>query len=425
MAHVQPQPRANGSTAYEVRWRQNGKARQRTFKARRAAERFALRVEAEMEQGKNTQIYSTRSKTVRQVVEATMVIAETKLKPRTVASYRTSYAVHVLPAFGDRRIASLTPEDVEAWVAGLSSQGLKPATIRNTYIALNKACRYALRHGLLAANPCAGVELPKFAADGSPPFAPHFLTPAQVESIARQLDAHAPYGLIVRVAAYTGLRAGELAALRVQDVNVLRRHVEVRRSVQRKKGGLSYTTPKSTRSVRNVPLPPNLVAALTAYLTQHPHRHTPAAALWPGRRPGGYTHGVAADPDGLRPGAVDWTRAFDPGSFYKHYFKPALKAAGVPEDLRFHDLRHTYASIMAAAGVELRKVSRWMGHASISTTDSIYTHLFHTDYVDDMARVDAWVSSAPETDSAVAFLGGGDHDSTEDRPWSMEGLRAL
>ncbi|MGI9091527.1 MAG: tyrosine-type recombinase/integrase [Gemmatimonadaceae bacterium] len=64
--------------------------------------------------------------------------------------------------------------------------------------------------------------------------------------------------------------------------------------------------------------------------------------------------------------------------------------------MRFHDLRHSYASIMAAAGVDIYKVSRWMGHANVSTTDSIYTHLFQADFDADMARLDAYVADAPE-----------------------------
>lgn len=89
---------------------------------------------------------------------------------------------------------------------------------------------------------------------------------------------------------------------------------------------------------------------------------------------------------------MDWGRAFDHQSFYRWYFKPAVRSVGLGV-VRFHDLRHTYASILFAAGIEVHKVSRWMGHASISTTDGIYAHLYEVDYATDMARVDAFVSA--------------------------------
>ncbi|MEW2425019.1 tyrosine-type recombinase/integrase [Streptomyces nigra] len=406
MAHIREVPRANNGVAYEVHWRQNGRKQQKTFKTEPQAERWVTRIELELEAGRNTAVHTQR-KTVKDVVEASMAASAGKLKPRTFKSYRSTYDCHVLPAFGGWKITALDPEAVEHWVAGLSASGLKPATVRNTYVALNKACRYALRHGWIVSNPCAGVELPKFAADGSAGFEPKFLTPAQVETLAAHLAEKQPlYGLLIRMAAYTGLRAGELAALRVRDVNLFRRHLEVRRTQHRKKGeGWVYTTPKSKRSSRNVPLRASLVQELNAYMATHPHRNNPDAALWPGQKAGGYTHGKRGTRGGAQSGGesgtqLDYSRTFDIGNFYKHRFKPALSSvevvsAGIPMDLRFHDLRHTYASIMAAAGVELRKVSRWMGHASINTTDSIYTHLFHTDYADDMARVDAF-AAAPQ-----------------------------
>jgi integrase len=194
---------------------------------------------------------------------------------------------------------------------------------------------------------------------------------------------------MVRFAAFTGLRAGELAGLQVRDVNLLRRSVRVERTAQRAKGeGWSYASPKSDRSTRSVPLRTGLVDELEAYLAEHPRRDEPTAPLWPGRLRGGYGDGKSG---------LDYERLFDHQSFYRYYFKPALSAAGLPATTRFHDLRHTYASIMAAAGVDIYKVSRWMGHANVSTTDAIYTHLFATDHEADMARLDAFVEGARDT----------------------------
>jgi integrase len=106
-----------------------------------------------------------------------------------------------------------------------------------------------------------------------------FLDPAQVRAVAKKLDAFEPYGLIVRFAAYTGLREGELAALRIRDVNLLHRRVEVRRTLHRVKGGWEIGTPKSTRSIRDVPLGRSPVGELTKYLARHPRHNEPDAPM--------------------------------------------------------------------------------------------------------------------------------------------------
>ena len=132
--------------------------------------------------------------------------------------------------------------------------------------------KYATKHRLIATNPCADVDKPPVTKDERA-----YLDPAHVTAVARKLDAFAPHGLIVRFAAYTGLREGELAALRNRDVNLLHRPVEVRRTLHRVKGGWEVGTPKSARSTRDVPLGRSLIGELTEYHSQHPPRNEPEA----------------------------------------------------------------------------------------------------------------------------------------------------
>jgi integrase len=236
------------------------------------------------------------------------------------------------------------------------------STVSRLYSASTKVA-------LTSKNPCSGTPLPTPSADEE--FEARILTGAEVESLASELDEHAPYGLLVRFAAYTGLRAGELAGLRVRDVNMLRGHIEVRQTLLRTKGGWTFGTPKSKRSSRDVPiLRSSLLEALGGYLDAHPRRHDPDAPLWPGRRVG--TH------------ALDFDRPFDHQSFYRWYFRRYA-----PTGVRFHDLRHTAASLWLAAGLPPYKVSRWLGHASLTTTDTVYGHLYPSDYGHEMAALDA------------------------------------
>ena len=299
------------------------------------------------------------------------------LKDRTVRGYRQIYDKRVLPWFGSRRVNAVTRADVQTWVTPLHGEGLSPATVHHHYVALKKAFRFAQQDRLITYNPCDGVKLPKAATVGD--FAPRFLTAAEVERIAARLDATAPpYGLLVRFAAYTGLRAGELTGLRVRDLNLKAGHVEVRQTLARIGGVWKVSTPKSARSSRNVPLVERaLVRDLREYLFAHPNRSGPDALLWPGRVSGSHL--------------VTFDRVLDTGSVLRNYLRPAVEAEGLAQ-MRLHDLRHTFASLMLAAGFPPYEVSRWLGHANLATTDAIYAHLYPSDYSAHVDRFSAFVA---------------------------------
>lgn len=382
MANIREVTRAKGN-AYEVRWRANDAFKQRTFSVRREAERFALKVENEIASGGTTDLLVRNTKTVRDVVEASLIASRPGLKDRTYRSYVSIYNYRVLPAFGDRKIGAVTRAEVQAWVTALHGEGLSAATVHHHYVSLKKAFRYALDDRLIAYSPCDGVRLPKPATRET--FAPVFLTTPQVEALAARLDLAHPYGLLLRFAAYTGLRAGELTGLRVRDLNLKAGHVEVRQTLQRIGGEWRKGTPKSARSSRNVPLLDRaLVSSLRAYLLAHPHSGDPEALLWPGRQVG--TH------------RVDWEGVFDVASFRRNYLRLALADVGLGA-MRFHDLRHTFASLMLAAGFAPYEVSRWLGHANLATTDAIYAHLYPSDYSAQKARFGRFLAagvSSPE-----------------------------
>ena len=384
MAHVRQVARKHG-TAWEVRWREGTAFKQKSFATKAEAVDYSHEVRIEKRDGGTTAHLAGKSKTFQVVAEASIAASLGRMKPRTAASYELAYRAHILPTFGRRQIASITSTEVETWLRKMETKlsthtgrKLAPASVHANLIALSKVFAYAVKHRMITTNPCAVIDKPHL-----PHLEPVFLHPEQVTAVAGELDRiAAPYGLIVRFAARTGLRAGELAALRIRDINFLRRHVEVRRTVQRTKGGWTFGTPKTARSRRDVPLSRDLIAELAAYLERHPRRHDPDAGLWPGRLPG--NHGERSD-------VLDYDRQFDVVTVYRYYFRPALARLGLPA-VRWHDLRHFYASACAAAGIEIRKVSRWMGHANINTTDSIYTHLFNGDHDADMDKLDSLVA---------------------------------
>ncbi|MFC7926104.1 tyrosine-type recombinase/integrase [Microbacterium laevaniformans] len=187
---------------------------------------------------------------------------------------------------------------------------------------------YAAKHRLITTNPCAVIGKPTPRR-----VEPVFLSPAEVGGIVSHLAEREPvYALMVRFAAYTGLRPGELEALRIRDSNFMHRHVEVRRQLQfAPREGWSYIRPKSAAGSRDVPLPGSLLLALHEHIGQHPHRGDVDALLWPGRRKGGA-------PDQRAP--LSYDVPFRHESVYKSYVMPAMVAAGV-QPVVWYAFHHT------------------------------------------------------------------------------------
>lgn len=383
MAHVREVARKTNAKfphgiAYEVHWREGNKKMQQTFPVKRVAERFALKIENVKASGDTTKPLTARGEKFADVAEACLA-ASTRLKPGTVAQYRHILDHRVLPRFGNKRISAITGQEIEGWIADMIDEGLAPNSIHNAFTQLNKTLRYALRHRMIAYSPADGVELPR--NERSEGFEPVFLSIPQLNALLVELGEHKPFDTLVMFAALTGLRASEIAGLRVRDVNLAVGEIEVRQTYKRIDGQWTFGTPKSKRSVREVPiLDRGLALALKKLLVAHPNSGNRDALFWPGRHP--RTHGL------------DYMRPVNTGSFLRHVLRPAAVRAKLPATIRFHDLRHTYASVMFATGFKPYEVSRWMGHASVSTTDGIYAHLYPNDYNEQIARFEAFVAEA-------------------------------
>lgn len=373
MAHVRVVERKGGKRAYEARWKEGTKFRQRVFSARRDAERFVARIEVELAAGNDIRPLTRTKLTVRDAVDAVLAAEQHRLKPRTFHSYQNIYAHRLDDRFGHRLLGSITREDVQAWISDLVNEGLAPPTVKHQYLALRKLFKWAIKERILAFDPGEHVSLPRFESSHEYPI----LTVNEIDRLARAMAETPPYGLLVRFMALTGLRVGETAGLRVRDVQLAKRRVLVRQTAQRIKGkGWVLGTPKSKRSTRAVPiLDSTLIADLKAYLLTHPKSGQPEALFWPGRAPGSRE--------------ADFERVVDGSTFLRNHFKPALTRAKLPK-MRVHDLRHTAASLWLAAGFQPYEVSRWLGHANVSTTDAIYAHLYQTDYSDHLDRFEAY-----------------------------------
>lgn len=261
------------------------------------------------------------------------------LKRGTLQDYESYLRVHLVPFFADRVLEQIDIELVEAFVAAKRREGKAVKSILNYLGLLHAIFAHATKRGWCERNPVALADKPRAVRNTDI----RFLSLEELEGILAAAPS-TPLGrtdrLLYLTAAMTGLRRGEVVALRWQDVDWSSNLVRVRRSFTRGEFG----TPKTRRSSRAVPLAPRL----RAELEQH-HRQTPYASD---------DDLVFAHPDS---GAV-----LDPSKLRKR-FQACARRAGV-RPVRLHDLRHTFGTQMAAAGAPLRALQEWLGHSDLRTT---------------------------------------------------------
>ncbi len=302
--------------------------------------------------------------------------------------------MHAYPAFGNRRISTVKAADIDDWLAAVrakpkaNGEQRTETSVLGTYKVVRKVFSYAYAHRLIPFNPCIAVTKPK-ADTGEA----RFLSVEEVNRLAAELTAQPPYDLLVRFGALTGLRIGEVAALRIRDVDLRRGEVQVRRNMTHTSKGYVLGTPKTARAVRDVPiLDDGLFRDLGVYLRQHPHRDNLEAGLWPGKVPG---HNK-----------LSYERTFDPKGFYRYTFKPAATRAGL-DGLHFHELRHTFATLaLESRALDMHELSRAMGHASYAITDKVYAHVRPRDYSAHRAAFSAHISAASAPVAPVVAIGG-------------------
>jgi integrase len=257
-----------------------------------------------------------------------------RLKPSTLRDYRSTIGAHLVPAFGDLPVEDITTEMVERWKLGLEMSNTTKIKLLTVLFGVMERARK--RYGL-PVNPVRDVEKPRREAD--PRSAEiQFYSPEEVLALVQAAESEQDAAIFM-TAAFTGLRRGELVALRWRDVDFVNSVIRVAASFT--EGHL--TTPKSGR-VRAVPMAPEVAQTLARL--SHRERWT-------------------AEDDLVFPGV---TGGFlDASALYRRFIAAAQRAE--LRRLRFHDLRHTFGTTMAAnPRIDMRRLQEWMGHADIGTT---------------------------------------------------------
>jgi integrase len=263
-------------------------------------------------------------------------------KARTVEGYREMTSAHLVPYFKDRDIAKITHRDVEAFIDHMRSINRKPETIKNYVNLLHAILKTAVRRGLVTENVVDRADNVPTGQSGDGVI--RYLRMEDVDAIIRAEhddDLGHTMQTIYVVATMTGLRMGEIRALRWESVDFIAGKIRVEYSY----AGGRLTRPKSRRSQRAVPMPPPVAQALA----QHSQR-----SLYAGDDDLVFCHPHHG--------------SYLSGQTIRDRFKKACANGGVRK-VRFHDLRHTYGTLMASAGTPLRVLQGLMGHASYSTTE--------------------------------------------------------
>lgn len=283
-------------------------------------------------------------------------VVRPRLKPATFASYRETLRLHILPTLGRVKVQALRPDQVRTLLAHKLAAGLGPRSVQIVHGTLRTMLGEAVREEVIVRNPAAIVRPPSVTREEVQPWSP--------EEAGQFLGVSAEHRLyaLFAVGVALGLRRGELLGLRWSDVDLDERVVRVRQNVQRlPEVGMVYGTPKTGKSRRTIPLPARSVKVLRA------HRARQAAevlALGPGWTESGLVFtssvGTVVEPRNL-------SRLFD----------RLIAAAGVRR-IRFHDLRHTCASLLLAQGVPPRVVMDVLGHSQMAITMDLYSHVMPT-----------------------------------------------
>jgi integrase len=333
--------RKNGS--YEAMYRDPlGRQRSRSFRTKAQARLYLSQVETDQHSGE--WIDPERAKVGFAKFAGEWLASTVHLKPSTQVSYELLLRLHILPWFGKAALGRIQRNHVQQWISELIAQGVGPGTVRNAYRVLARILQEAENDRMIARNPARRIPLPKSAKEEM-----RFLSADEIRSLADAIDPR--FRALILMAGFTGLRWGELVGLRVEHLDLLRGTVDVRQALTEAGSGVIRIVPTKTGQHRTVPLPLFLCKLLTDQLKNCP------------------------GPDGLVFSSTEGD-VLRRNNFYTRHFKPALRHAGLDEQVRFHDLRHSAASIAIAMNANVKQVQQMLGHASATVTLDTYSHIF-------------------------------------------------
>ena len=324
-----------------------------TFPSRRAALRAAQREEQAVREGRWWD-RSLGDITFEAYVESSWLPSK-HLEATTRAAYRSYLDRHFLPFFGSRPMARILPSLVQEWVTKATAEGLSPRSVRKYHVMLHSIFERAVRDQLILINPCERTELPKIILRRT-----RTLTPDEFGRLMAAMPER--HRLLVATAIETGMRWGELIALRPRHIDFLRRTVTVEETiveVSKKHSGTGERMIIKPYPKDNESRTFGVRSAWLEDVAEHIR-----------------LHGIGRDE------LLFSTEAGTPisrNTFRTRVWLPAVEASRIDFGVRVHDLRHAHASWLLAGGADLKGVMDRMGHAQIQTTQKYLHTLPDTD----------------------------------------------
>lgn len=306
--------------------------------------------------------------------------AATQVSAKTLERYKELLAHHVRPHLGARAIQKLRTVDFAELYGRLQQPkpegaGLAPRTVGHVHRLLHRVFGHAVKWSVVGNNPVAAAEPPRVQRAEI-----EILAPDQIKAVLDALRGRPLYPVAV-IGLATGMRRGEIAALRWADIDLDGGKLRIERSLEQTNAGLAFKAPKTKAGQRAVSIPPSVVAELREHWRRQQEQRL---ALGTGK----------AGPDDLvfaRPDASPWP----PDSLTADWAR-TVRALNLPK-VTLHALRHTHVSQLIAAGLDVVTVSRRIGHSNPTVTLGVYAHLF--------GNTDDRAAAAIETALAGALAG--------------------
>lgn len=299
----------------------------------------------------------TERQTVEQFLKNWLEAVRPSIRERTWVRYEQYVRLHAVPDLGKIPLTRLTPQHLQRLYSDRLKAGLSATTVHHLHAMLHSALDQAVRWTLLPRNVADLVDPPRMLRHDI-----STLDPGQARLL---LDAAAGDRLeaLYVLALTTGMREGEILGLKWRDVDFAGSAVEVRGSLQRVPSGLVLAEPKTNRSRRHIGLTETALVALRQHRALQAAERLRLGAAWRNEIDLVFVDEVGAP--------IDATR------FLRTSFKPLLKAAGLPK-IRFHDLRHSAATLLLGRGIHPKIVSEMLGHSQIAITLDLYSHVTPT-----------------------------------------------
>jgi len=279
-------------------------------------------------------------------------VAQNNVRPTTLAGYRATVENHIIPRIGDVLVQKITAAKIQAMYGAMIADGKGARTVQLVHLRLQQALAVAVQWDILSRNPCDRVKQPRNQRKE--------LRTWNREDVRRFLDVANgdTYAPLWEIALATGMRRGELLGIRWQDIDLARGTLTVQQAVTLLHDKAIIQQPKSAASRRTIRLPAHCIAALQAHKDRRAFGATQRAIS--DDAPDlvfTNTHGGIVHPRNL-------IRNFD----------LIVTRAELPR-IRFHDLRHTYATLSLSGGADIKTVSSRLGHSSIQITGDVYAHV--------------------------------------------------